>query len=286
MSPGIRERTGYFGQPGSFSHEAALHRFTANELLDFERMSDGFAQLRAGHFDRIVVPFENSIGGAIPDTLDQLILMQDWEKQFEILAQLVMPIRLCLMKRRSVRTIRRLYSHFVPLHVARAWIARHLPGIETIESSSTAAAAERAAADPHGAAIGNVAAGAVHRLEIIASPLVPASTNVTRFLVVGRRDHLPDDAQLARRPHRGMVHLQLPNRPGALADVLALLKLRRINLTQILSRPVQGRVGQYRFLLEMDLPRNRATVARLWPELAHVCASLHLLGIYPVVALR
>ena len=68
MSPGFRERTGYFGQPGSFSHEAALHRFTANELLDFERMSDGFAQLRAGHFDRIVVPFENSIGGAIPDT--------------------------------------------------------------------------------------------------------------------------------------------------------------------------------------------------------------------------
>lgn len=243
-------------------------------------MDAGFAQLRVKEADRIVVPFENSVGGAVPDTLDQLILLENWERVFSIFQQVVAPIELCLMSRAEPKRIRRIYSHFVPLQVVREWIGRHYPGVETIVVGSTSRAAEQAARDGSGAAVGNAAAAAVYGLRLIARRLVPPSINVTRFLVIGLHRERP--AGVVRGTERAMVHLRLANCPGALAGALDALRRRRINLTELLSRPVQGQFGQYQFLLEMDVPPRMKSMDEVWRALGRRSSFLHVLGRYPV----
>lgn len=275
-----RQRIGYFGLPGSFTHEVAQRCYARQELLPFHQMASGFEQLRADEMDRIVVPFENSVGGAVPDTLDQLILLENWESVFAIVGQMVYPIELCLMSRARRDGIRRIYSHFVPLQVVRGWLEREYPGAQAIVVGSTSAAAEQAAEDECGAAVGNAAAAGQYGLRLVARNLVPPSINVTRFLEIGlaggRRRGRPGGQE------RAMAHLRLANRPGALADVLMVLKRKRVNLTQLLSRPVQGQLGQYQFLVEMDVPGRRMAMAEVWRSLGRRASFLHVLGQYPV----
>ncbi|MCC6352451.1 MAG: hypothetical protein IT577_01120 [Verrucomicrobiae bacterium] len=275
-----RNRIGYFGLPGSFTHEVAQRSYARDELLPFHQMASGFEQLRAAEMDRIVVPFENSVGGAVPDTLDQLILLENWESVFTIVGQMVYAIELCLMSRAGPGHIRRIYSHFVPLQVVRGWLEREYPAAETIVVGSTSAAAEQAAEDEAGAAVGNAAAAGVYGLRLVARNLVPPSINVTRFLEIG----LAGGRRAGRRggPERAMVHLRLANRPGALADVLMALKRKRVNMTQLLSRPVQGQLGQYQFLVEMDVPAGMRAMDGVWRALGKKTSFLHVLGQYPV----
>jgi prephenate dehydratase len=275
---------GYFGLPGSFSHEVALRAAPATTMQSFAQQADGFSGLQRGDFDRIVVPFENSIGGAVPETLDQLILMKDWERQFTVLEQWVYSVHLCLLSRSPLSKIRRIYSHFVPLQVVAGWLKRELPNAETIYVASTSAAAERAAADETAGAIGNAAAAEVYGLTLRAQNLSPARENLTRFLLVGRRNTASVSSASARTssPHRAMVHLHLANHSGSLCDALLVFRRAKINLTQILSRPVRGRPGSHQFLLELDVPPPPFDPAPLWRRLEKVAASVHLLGVYPV----
>ncbi len=267
--------------PGSFTHEVALKVFPADRHQGFAEMAEGFSALRAGRLSKIVVPFENSIGGAVPDTLDQLILLEGWSRDFAIREQVAYPIHLCLMAPAQTKNIRRVYSHFVPLHVTQPWLESHYPEAERIVVASTSTAADRAAREPDAAAVGNPAAAEVYGLKIIHRNLAHASQNVTRFLVVGKRTRtgrIP--AMKGATGLRAMVHLRLKNRVGALADTLVALKDSGFNLTQILSRPVQGRLGEHQFLIEMEVPRSTGvqTVAAL---LDSSCTFLNVLGIYP-----
>ena len=275
------EGLGYFGLPGSFAHEVSMRMAGTNRLVSFPQQPDAFAGLQKGMVARIVVPFENSVGGAVPETLDQLVLMKDWERHFSILEQWVFPVHLCLMGRMAkVAGIRRVYSHFVPLQVVGPWLRKEIPDVELVMVGSTSAAAEQAAKDPAGASVGNPAAAEVYGLKILARDLAPVRTNITRFLLIGLADQHPVWRRGQRR--RAMIYLRVRNTPGALADALLVCKRFGLNLTQILSRPIQGKPGHHQFLLELDWTLEEPRAKSFWKALQKPSASLHLLGIYPV----
>ena len=269
---------GYLGLPGSFAHEVTLKHFPKKTLESFPNMAQGFERLKQKQLDRIIVPFENSIGGAVHDTLDQLILLENWGDDFSILEQLVYDIRLCLLSRVELKKIKRVYSHFVPLQVVSQWLQIHLPNAERIMMSSTSAAADRAAKDKQSAAIGNQMASQVYGLKVLATHLVAPKTNVTRFFVIGNSDI---KERKIKKQQRALLYLRLPNKAGALADVLLFFKKFNMNLTQILSRPIYGTVGAYQFLLEVELPKNLSLI--LWKKLSRKTSFLKILGYYPLI---
>lgn len=274
----VNSSIGYFGLPGSFAHEVALKHFPKKTLESFPNMAVGFERLKCKQFDRIVVPFENSIGGEVHDTLDQLILLGNSANDFCILEQLIYDIQLCLLSRTKLEQIKRVYSHFVPLQVVSPWLQTHLSKVERIIMSSTSAAAERAANDKQGAAVGNQMACQVYGLKMVATQLVAPKTNVTRFFVIGNSDL---KSSKGKKQQRALIYLRLPNQPGALADVLQFLKKFEMNLTQVLSRPIYGTVGAYQFLLEVDLPKKLPLT--LWEKLGRKTSFLKVLGFYPLV---
>ncbi|MEZ5406169.1 MAG: prephenate dehydratase domain-containing protein [Verrucomicrobiia bacterium] len=269
---------GYFGLPGSFAHEVALKHFPKKKLESFSSMALGFEKLKKSQLDRIVVPFENSIGGEVHDTLDQLILLGNSETDFGILEQLVYDIQLYLLGSTELKKIKRVYSHFVPLQVVSPWLQDHLPKVERIIAGSTSAAAELATQDRQGAAVGNQMATKVYSLKILAKNLVSPKTNVTRFFVIGKSKL---KKRREKKGQRALLYLRLPNRPGALANILQFFKKFDMNLTQILSRPIYGSVGAYQFLLEVELPKHLPL--SVWDKLKRNTLFFKMLGFYPLM---
>ncbi|HXG47115.1 MAG TPA: chorismate mutase [Methylomirabilota bacterium] len=145
----------YLGPEATFTHQAALHRFGSSLRYSSQKtIADVFAEVSRHRADYGVVPVENSTEGVVTHTLDMFV-----ESDLKIVAQVILPIRHCLLSRAKRPQIRRLYGHPQTLAQCRAWVQNNLPHVEIVETSSNARSAELAAKDKTAAAIaGHVAA--------------------------------------------------------------------------------------------------------------------------------
>ena len=179
----------------------------------------------------------------------------------------------------SLSHITRIYSHPQAFGQTTAFVSRHLPGVETIETSSTSRAAQLAAADPTGtsAAIAGLAAAFSqdNHLSVLAPHIQDRDDNATRFLVLFRDDSDPDELPhdlyvpyasrgvadltleelegLQRSMFKSLMRFTVPHdRPGALADVLECFRGAGLNLTSINSLPSLERPFRYLFFVEFE----------------------------------
>ena len=90
-----------------------------------------------------------------------------------------------LSKSGRLEDVRRVASHPQPLAQCRRWLDQQLPGVERVETPSTAAAARLAAEDGDVAAIASEMAGVVCGLRTIEASIEDRRDNTTRFLVLG-----------------------------------------------------------------------------------------------------
>ena len=100
-------------------------------------------------------------------------------------------------------------------------------------------------------------------------------TNTTRFLVIG--NEFPGKTS----EDKTSISLSLKNEQGALLKVLQIVNKNKINLTNILSRPVKKNKWQYSFFLEFSGHASDKNVSKLFKELQKVSYDLKVLGSYP-----
>jgi chorismate mutase / prephenate dehydratase len=259
--PAPRPCVVYFGRPGTFSHEVALRRFGAGAELSSRRtISEVFEAVADSTAAYGVAPIENTLGGPIYDTVDQLIRPDLAPAGLVVCEELSLLVTLSLLGRKGV-TPRRVYSHFVPIKHCGEWLRERYPGVQILEAESTAEAVERAAQDGEAFAIGNKGAAAIYDLEIIEPKLGAKGENVTRFFLVGRTAEPP--------PSGGHTLLMfgLDHRPGSLVAALSALGKHDVNLTRIVSRALPNNPEEYLFLVECEgtirEPRLRKALALL-----------------------
>ena len=136
-----------------------------------------------------------------------------------------------LSRAKATKNIKRVYSNPQVFGQCRLWLESRMPKAELAEVSSTARAAEIAAKEKHSACIASLKAGQRYALTVLARGIEDFSHNVTRFLVIGKRDANPTSKD------RTSIILSLKDRVGALHDILVPFKRHKINLTKIESRP-------------------------------------------------
>jgi len=172
--------------------------------------------------------------------------------------------------------IERVVSHPQPLAQCRRWLLENLPGIETRETSSTAAAARLASTDSKLAAIGSELAAEAYGLEIVARGIEDQRGNTTRFLVIGKKTPAPTGRDLTsaaftvRRDQAGALHRLLE--PFARHDV---------NLTAVQSRPMKGKPWEYIFFIDMSGHESEDSVGKALDEAADYAHSYKILGSFP-----
>ncbi len=157
----------YFGPPGTNSEEAALiyaesagGGFGLVPLVSITAVAEAVA---GGEAEEGVVPIENSIEGAVNETLDLLIHA---ERPLYIRSETVLPIEHLLLAKPGTRSedVTVIKSFPVAIAQCRGFIARQYPDAAIEAALSTAAAVESVMSRDGAAAIASRrAAGALRR---------------------------------------------------------------------------------------------------------------------------
>ncbi len=265
-------RVAYLGPAYSYSHLAAMHQFGQTaELVSVGTIAAVFEEVNRGQAEFGLVPLENSTDGRVADTLEMFARLP-----VRICGQVELVIHHALLARCKREEIREVYSRPQALSQCRNWLAKHLPGVRTIEVASTSTAAQLASEKPGSAAIASVQAGVHYQLDVIAERIEDNPNNTTRFAVIGMHSAPRTGNDLTA------MMFQVEHRPGALADAMIIFKRNHLNLTWIESFPVPGIRGAYLFFVEMEGHESDLAVEHAFAQLKKKTLRLELLGSYPV----
>ena len=266
-------RVAYLGPEGTFAHEAARRTFGAcAELVAVSPIAEIFAAVERGDADHGVAPVENTTQGVVTETFDTLAT-----SEVALCGEVLLRVSYHLVSQSGLlEDVRRVASHPQGLAQCRTWLDRHLPGIERLETASTAAAARLAAEDAAVAAVASPVAGETYGLAPAARAIEDRRDNTTRFLVLGRTTPPRSGADLT-----SAVFTVRKAQPGALHRLLEPFARHGVNLTAIQSRPMPGKPFEYLFFLDLEGHRDDAAVRAALAEAAAEAHSHRVLGSFP-----
>ncbi|WP_341718180.1 prephenate dehydratase [Micromonospora sp. FIMYZ51] len=268
----------YLGPEGTFADQALRTVPAAEHGIRTPARSVGEAleAVRAGDADAALVPLENSIGGAVGVTLDELAEGEP----LVITREVILPVEFVLGARTGtlLPAVRSVAAHPQASTQCRGWLRTHLPDAVVIDVLSNGAAAAGAATGEYDAAICAPIGATRHRLTVLADKIADHPDAVTRFALLSRPAPAPpptgdDVTSLA-------VYIA-HDRVGALLSVLMELAVRGVNLSRIESRPTGEALGRYVFFLDCTGHVADARLGEALQGLRRVCADLRFLGSYP-----
>lgn len=267
-----RVTVAYLGPSGTFSEQAVFQQFgRAIETLPCVSIDEVFRATEAGTADFGVVPVENSSEGAINRTLDLMLATTT-----VISGEISIPVHHSLMtKTGSMDGVTVVCAHSQALAQCQVWLNLHHPGIERRAVASNAEAAVLASRDPSVAAIASEMAGEQYRLGVVQAHIQDDPHNRTRFAVIGSLETGPSG-----RDHTSIV-LAVPNKAGAVYNLLAPLAKHGVSMTRFESRPARIGTWEYYFYVDIEGHVRDAAVARALDELKDNAAFFKVLGSYP-----
>lgn len=264
-------RVSYFGQPGSFTHQAARTKFGSSvEYSPARDMRDVFLAVSRGRADYGLVPIENSTEGGVNQSIDMLA-----DTRLKIASEIFLPIHQNLLSHSKAKDIKILYSHPQAFAQCRTWIAGHLGEIERKEVGSTSEATARAAKERKAGAIAGVLAAELYGVPVQAENIEDQQDNITRFFVIAEKASDPTGAD------KTSVVLAVKDEPGALLRILEPFRRHGINMTRIESRPSRRRAWEYHFFIDLQGHADDPEVSATLKELEGCCRHLEVLGSYP-----
>jgi chorismate mutase/prephenate dehydratase len=268
-----RLRVAFLGPEGTFSHLAARRIFGAQgDCIAVPTISDVFAVVERGEADHGIVPVENTTEGVVTQTLDALI-----ESDLPIRGESLLRISLQLMSRSGrLEDVKRVASYPQPLAQCRAWLDRHLPGVERVEMPSTVAAARLASEQPDVAAVGSSLGGELEGLLTIAESIEDRRDNTTRFLVLGGEPPPPSGNDLTYA-----AFTVRKSQTGALHGLLEPFARHQVNLTSMQARPLKGAPWEYVFYIDLEGHQSEPRVKRALEEAARCANFCRILGSFP-----
>ncbi|TFV89407.1 prephenate dehydratase [Oxalobacteraceae bacterium OM1] len=262
----------YLGPIGTFSEQAMYQHFGhAIEGLPCASIDEVFRATEAGTADFGVVPIENSTEGAVNRTLDLLL-----QTTLSISGGLSIPIHHSLMtKTGTMDGVTRICTHSQTLAQCQVWLRLNYPQIPCNAVASNGEAARMASEDPTVAAIAGEIAGTHYNLGVVKAHIQDDPHNRTRFAIIGRM--LPGPSG---KDHTSLV-LAVPNKAGALYNLLAPLSKHGVSMTRFESRPARIGTWEYYFYVDIQGHVMDEAVARALDELKDNAAFFKVLGSYP-----
>jgi chorismate mutase / prephenate dehydratase len=270
-------RIAYLGPAGTFSELAALGYFGASIVhVPCLSIDEVFRATSGGAADFGVVPVENSTEGVVARSLDLFLTTP-----LAIVGETSLYVRHNLLRKvEGMAGLEAVCAHPQALAQCHAWLTNHLPQVERRPVASNAEGARLAALDDTLAAIASDRAASEYGLHLLAPAVQDDPHNRTRFAVVALPSRHP-------QPHASghdctSLVVSVPNRPGAVHDMLVPLKTHGVSMTRFESRPARSGQWEYYFYIDIDGHPEQPHVATALAELRNACAFFKLLGTYPL----
>lgn len=273
------ETVAYLGPAGSYSEMAKdvfCEKYQLNvreePITSFKRVIE-FVDNNPNSVG--VLPVENSIEGAVRETIDNLIRTNN--SNVRILSEFVMPIRHCLLSRTTeFSSITGIISYTQALAQCQNFIHDEMPRhVDIIEAASTAEAARKLQEyNLTYAAIGSSKTADIYNLNILKENINDDPDNQTRFALIGDFETSKTDND------NTTLAFSTENKPGALLDVLQIFHDYGVNLSYIDSRPSKIQFGEYTFFVDFDGHVSEEKIQKLLEEVKKHTNYFRLVGSY------
>jgi chorismate mutase/prephenate dehydratase len=271
------QRVAVLGPAGTFCEQAAVEFFGgAADLIYCANFDEVFHATAAGSAQYGVVGVENSTEGMVTRSLDLFL-----HTPTHVIGEITLLIRHNLLRlENSVDRIEAVLAHPLALAQCQAWLSKHLPHAERRPVSSNAEGARLATTNPVWAALASERAATQFGLHIAAHAIQDEAYNRTRFAVIC----LPQTVGTPPPSGKDCTSLivSVPNRPGAVHDLLVPLKTHGVSMTRFESRPARTGQWEYYFYIDVQGHPSQPHVAAALTDLQKLCAFYKLLGSYPV----
>jgi chorismate mutase/prephenate dehydratase len=180
-----------------------------------------------------------------------------------------------LTKSGSLEGVKRICAHSQALAQCQAWLNHHYPQIERHAVASNGEAARLASEDNTIAAIASEMAATRYGLAIAHAHIQDDPHNRTRFAVIGRLS-----PTASGRDQTSLV-LSVPNKPGAVYELLEPLAKHGVSMTRFESRPARTGSWDYYFYVDVEGHAQDTKVAQALQALQSRAAFFKVLGSYP-----
>jgi chorismate mutase/prephenate dehydratase len=270
------QRVAVLGPEGTFCEQAAIEYFGgAAELMYCANFDEVFHAAAAGSAQYGVVGVENSNEGVVTRSLDMFL-----NTPCHVVGEVSLLVRHNLLRaRQDAEGIEAVLAHPQALAQCQNWLARHLPHAERRPVSSNAEGARLAAANPAWASLASERAAQQYGLHVVAHAIQDDAYNRTRFAVICLPQTLSTPAPSGR--DCTSLIISVPNRTGAVHDLLVPLKKHGVSMTRFESRPARTGQWEYYFYIDIEGHPAQANVAAALAELRGLCAFYKVLGAYP-----
>lgn len=273
------QRVAVLGPVGTFCEQAAIEYFGgAADLIYCANFDEVFHATASGSAQYGVVGVENMTEGVVTRSLDLFL-----HTPTHVVGEVSLLIRHNLLRKdNSLEGIEAVLAHPQALAQCQNWLNKHLPNAERRAVSSNAEGARLAATNPAWAGIASERAATLFGLHIVAHAVQDEAYNRTRFAVIC----LPQTMATPPATGRDCTSLivSVPNRPGAMHDLLVPLKQHGVSMTRLESRPARTGQWEYYFYIDLDGHPSEPHVATALAELRELCAFYKVIGAYPLKA--
>ena len=267
-----------FGEKFSHTDEGSFlfsARKNSARIAYFKTIFEVFESVGSGRAKCAVVPFENSRGGAVIQTLDGLFDRQS--------------VRICAMREKSIRQflvglkgakisdINLVFSHPQAIEQSRRFLNESLPNADILVEKSTVAAAEkvRANAENSTAAIASESAAEALGLEILAGPISPRK-NRTKFVLISKKSN---KKFVQKNPKNTSLAFWFSgDKSGNLAAALGFFAAKKVNLNRLDSRRAGAKFGHYLFFVDAEISPQKFEKIR--PQFQKICGGIRILGAF------
>lgn len=243
--PFSKFKVAFLGEKGSFSSQIAQKAFPSDsQFISCHTFREVFERVASGEATHGVVPIENTITGSIHANYDLLL---DFPEIFVVGERFIkVSQHLGVYPGTKLSDVEFLFAHPQAFSQCSRFL-ESLKGVKIIDVGNTEEAARKVSEFGKGSAcISSEEAIRKYGLEFLEEDIEDTPCNFTRFLILSRYFE-------PRKEHdKVSCVFRIPNRSGALFEVLEVFYARSINLLKLESRPVPGKPWEYLFYVDWE----------------------------------
>lgn len=261
------------GLEGAYSQQAMESFFGENcDNFHVETWKDAMEAIQNGTADYAVLPIENSSAGIVSENYDLLVEYDNY-----IVGEQIIRIDHALLGLPEAQEgdITAVYSHKQSLMQCSDFLEQHREW-ERVSLSNNAVAAKKVMedADKTQAAIASAKNAEIYGLKVLRNSIQNNKNNSTRFIVVAGKKIYTASA------NRISIGFEVSHESGALYQALSHFIYNGINMTNIQSRPIQGRNWEYRFFIDFEGKFTDTAVQNALRGLKEETIYFKILGTY------
>jgi len=255
------------GPEFSYSHSLVIKKYSESKVELVNTISEVFDKVDKSK--KGVVPIENVLNGSVRETFLNL-------QQKRITIQKAFDYKIEHILAGQDKKFTTIISHPQALIQCSDFLqTMRQKGVEVKETTSTSRAMQIAQEDKNIAAIGNQEAAQFYDLQILKRQISNQNNNTTRFIEINK-GKINTSGQIT-----SLIISPETDRSGLLFEILAVFKIKELNLTKIESIVTGKKMNHYMFYLDIESSLEHSRMQEAI-EFLQTFVKVDILGSYDI----